>query len=121
MRSRSCIGGPAMSGSAEIVVVDDGSRDSTLAVILDVARGKDLFRVFHRRTSSSPSARNTGVSLSTGDLLFFLDADDLFLETHLYECCRALEDFTVDWVKTGISLSDPVHPNRRGTNSTTAW
>lgn len=101
--------------SAEVIVVDDGSRDATLGVILDVARGKDLYRIFHRHASSSPSAaRNTGVSLSTGDILFFLDADDLFLETHLYECCHALEDQVLDWVKTRIALSDPVHADWQG-------
>jgi glycosyltransferase involved in cell wall biosynthesis len=100
--------------AAEVIVVDDGSRDATLGVVLDVARGKNLYRIFHRHASSSPSAaRNTGVSLSTGDILFFLDADDLFLETHLHECCRVLENTTLDWVKTRITLSDPVHPEWR--------
>ncbi len=100
--------------SAEIVVVDDGSRDSTLAVILDIARGKDLYRIFHRPCPAARARPATPrVSLSTGDILFFLDADDIFLETHLHECCLALEDSTIDWVKTEISLSDPVHPDWR--------
>ncbi len=100
--------------SAELIVIDDGSRDATLSIILDAAHGKDLFRVFHRRTSSSPSAvRNSGVALATGDVLFFLDADDLFLERHLVECCQALRDPAVDFVKTGVALSDPVHPDWR--------
>ncbi len=100
---------------AEVIVVDDGSRDGTLGIILDVARGKDLFRVFHRRIATSPgSARNCGVSLASGDLLFFLDADDLYLEHHLFQCCRTFEDPEVDWVKTGVALSDPVHADWRG-------
>jgi glycosyltransferase involved in cell wall biosynthesis len=101
--------------AAEVIVVDDGSRDGTLGAILDVARGKDLFRVAHRRSSSSPGcARNSGASIASGDLLFFLDADDLYLEHHLFECLRAFEDPKVDWVKTGVALSDSVHPDWRG-------
>ncbi|MFI5457153.1 MAG: glycosyltransferase family 2 protein [Isosphaerales bacterium] len=100
--------------SAEVIVVDDGSRDGTLATIIDVAQGKDLFRIFHRRLPSSPgSARNAGASLAAGDVLVFLDADDLFLEDHLVECCQALEDPAVDFVKTGVALSDPVHRDWR--------
>jgi glycosyltransferase involved in cell wall biosynthesis len=100
--------------TAEVIVIDDGSRDGTLPVILDAVQGKDLFRIFHRRTSSSPSsARNCGASLAAGDVLFFLDADDLYLERHLFDCCQALEDPTVDFVKTGVALSDSVHPDWR--------
>lgn len=99
---------------AEVVVVDDGSTDGTLGVILDVARGKDLFRVFHRRTATSPgSARNCGVSFATGDLLFFLDADDLYLDRHLFECCRTFEDPAVNLVKTRVALADAVHADWR--------
>ena len=98
--------------AAEVIVVDDGSRDATLAIILDAAKGKGLFRVFHRRNASSPSAaRNCGASLATGDLLFFLDADDLYLEHHIFDCCQMLADPAVEFVKTGVGLSDPVHPD----------
>lgn len=99
---------------AEIIVVDDGSRDGTLAAVLDMARGKDIYRIFHRAASSSPGvARNCGAAMATGDLLLFLDADDLFLEDHLAECCSAFEDPAIDWVKTGVAVSDAVHPDWR--------
>jgi glycosyltransferase involved in cell wall biosynthesis len=99
---------------AEVIVVDDGSTDGTLGVVLDVARGKSLFRVLHRRTATSPgSARNCGVSFAKGELLFFLDADDLYLEPHLVECCRRFEDPAVNLVKTRVVLEGSVHPDWR--------
>ncbi len=98
--------------AAEVVVVDDGSRDGTLAAALDAARGNPLFRVYHRPAGSSPgSARNCGAALASGELLFFLDADDEFMDDHLYECCRAFEDPAVEWVKTGVALAEPIHPD----------
>ena len=115
-------GRPGRAGDhAEVIVIDDGSRDGTLAAMLDAARGKDVFRIFHRGASSSPgTARNSGASLASGELLFFLDADDIYLEHHLAECSRIFEDPMIGWVKTGVSLSHAVHPDWRGA-SATAW
>jgi glycosyltransferase involved in cell wall biosynthesis len=108
-------GRPGWGGAAaEVIVVDDGSRDGTLAAVLDVTRNNRLFRVLHRPEPSSPGcARNSGVAAATGELLFFLDGDDLFLPDHLVECGRALADPAVDLVKTGVALADPVHPEWR--------
>jgi len=94
----------------EIVVVDDGSTDRTLSVVQEFADRSDFYTLVRRAQSSSPScARNTGVKNSKGELLFFLDGDDLYLPRHIIECYRALEDCSVDYVKTAIRLSDPVH------------
>ncbi len=93
-----------------MIVVDDGSRDGTLSAALDL-RGKNLFRVFHRRNASSPAtARNFGATQATGELLFFLDADDVDLRKPSLRVLSAFEDPAVDWVKTGVALS---HPSRR--------
>jgi O-antigen/teichoic acid export membrane protein/glycosyltransferase involved in cell wall biosynthesis len=59
----------------EIIVVDDGSTDATLAI----ARGfeSDIVRVVTQRNQGAAAARNKAISLSEGDYLQFLDADDL--------------------------------------------
>jgi len=95
----------------EVVVVDDGSQDETYRVVAEHARGRDGFTVVRRPTSSNAAcARNTGVAAARGDILFFLDGDDRFLDRHVLVCCRALEDPAVAFVKTGVALDDPVHP-----------
>src|SRR5262249_26972988 len=104
--------GPAVA--AEVVVVDDGSADGTYRTALEFTRGKGSWKVVRRDSPSSPScARNTGVSHSSGELLFFLDGDDLFLPHDIAECYRALEDRGTDYVKTGVRLAHPVHPDWR--------
>jgi glycosyltransferase involved in cell wall biosynthesis len=106
--------GGGSAGDGEVVVVDDGSTDGTPDVIEEFTRGKDLYRVVRRERPSSPScARNTGAAAASGELLFFLDGDDLFLPEHVHRCCAALADPALCFVKTGVQLADPVHPDWR--------
>lgn len=96
----------------EVVIVDDGSADGTPETVVAFMHGKPSWQLIRRPRPSSPScARNVGVRHARGDLLFFLDGDDLFLPDHLLECCRALEQGNFDFVKTGVRLADPVHPD----------
>jgi tetratricopeptide (TPR) repeat protein len=104
----------ARNVEAEVVVVDDGSTDDTGAVVEAFLANRAGWHLIRRPTSSSPScARNTGARHSRGDLLCFLDGDDLFLPNHLAECCQALRDPAVDYVKTGVRLAHPVHADWR--------
>ncbi|WP_165073862.1 glycosyltransferase family 2 protein [Paludisphaera rhizosphaerae] len=100
--------------SCEIVIVDDCSRDATSELAAGYCVGRPDRVLIRRDEPGGPaSARNAGVAASSGDVLLFLDADDLFLEPHVSLVLRALDDPTVDVVKTGVALDDPVHPTWR--------
>ena len=59
----------------EIIVVDDGSTDATLAIARGIeARG---VRVVSQSNAGASTARNHALRLATGDFIQFLDADDL--------------------------------------------
>ena len=106
----------------EVVVVDDGSHPATRPVLEEHARGRPGYQLFLRgEPSNRACARNLGASLAAGDLFFFLDGDGLFLENHLLDCLKVFQDHPeVDFVKSPIVLSDPVHPDWVG-GSPTAW
>lgn len=107
---RECRGEP--HAAAEVVIVDDGSTDDTPRMVQRLAAGKADWKVVRRPQPSSPScARNTGARLARGEILCFLDGDDLFLPPHLLTCWRALQEPDVDFIKTGVRLVSPVHPD----------
>jgi glycosyltransferase involved in cell wall biosynthesis len=59
----------------EIIVVDDGSRDNTAAVI-DSLNEPGLVYLRHDQRLGGAAARNTGILHSTGEYVAFLDDDD---------------------------------------------
>ena len=60
----------------ELILVDDGSTDST-AQICDAYREKDArVRVIHQKNGGLSDARNAGIREASGDYLAFVDSDD---------------------------------------------
>ena len=60
----------------ELVVVDDGSPDDTVRIAETAFGGDGRCRVASQPNSGPSAARNLGVSMGTGDIVAFLDADD---------------------------------------------
>ena len=61
----------------EVVVVDDGSPDGSGEIADAYAARDDRVRVLHVANGGLGSARNVGTEHVTGDLLGFLDSDDV--------------------------------------------
>lgn len=60
----------------EIVVVDNGSSDRTIDIVNNFKKRDQRIRLLHAKKLGVSSARNLGLSCSTGDYIMFLDSDD---------------------------------------------
>jgi glycosyltransferase involved in cell wall biosynthesis len=72
----------------EIIVVDDGSTDSTCAVVR--AYGDRVVLLRHDRRGPA-AARNRGLERATGDWIAFLDSDDVWMPTKLEKQLQYLD------------------------------
>jgi hypothetical protein len=75
--------------SIEVIVVDDGSTDDVAAALRDVPTDVRLFR---QDNGGAASARNRGIRDSSGDLIAFLDVDDLWPPGNLGALVRHLQE-----------------------------
>lgn len=66
----------------EIIVVDDGSTDNTKVALGPFIEQKQI-KYVGQRNAGPAAARNRGIELAAGDLIAFLDADDIWLPNKL--------------------------------------
>jgi glycosyltransferase involved in cell wall biosynthesis len=80
----------------EVIVVDDGSTDDGAGI---VAGYGDRVRLLRQENRGAPIALNAGLRVARGDLIAFLDHDDLWMPEKLALQCAALrEDASLDGV-----------------------
>jgi glycosyltransferase involved in cell wall biosynthesis len=90
--------------NVEIIVVDDGSTDESHAIL---RKYRDRIRLFQQHREGVSVARNRGAQESKGELIAFLDADDLWLPTKLErQVAKFIEDPDIGLVHCGWEAID---------------
>lgn len=106
----------------ELLVIDDGSTDDTVAIATSF--GDDV-AVVRQANAGAATARNTGIARSRGDYVALLDADDLWHPRKLEVQVGALEaDRSVGALQCGTTYVDDggrVLEVRRPPSRTTFW
>lgn len=82
----------------EIILVDDGSPDSSPEICDNLANQFENIVVIHKDNGGLSSARNAGIEEINGEYVFFLDSDDSIEETTLADMVEIAEKEKTDAV-----------------------
>jgi glycosyltransferase involved in cell wall biosynthesis len=77
--------------SWEIIVVDDGSKDSTADVVKALLHSDARIKYVYQNNAERSAARNNGARNASGKYLFFLDSDDGFEPEHMQKVYELLQ------------------------------
>ncbi len=86
----------------EVVMVDDGSPDSSAEIAEAFAERDDRFKLIRQENGGLGTARNTGIRHATGDFLAFLDSDDMLPLTAVETMVCSLRESGSDFVTGNV-------------------
>lgn len=110
----------------EVICVDDGSTDGS-SELLDLYASRDSrFVIYHEINRGVSAARNYGIDKAHGEIILFVDADDLLKPSACEVICKAFDDeqlvdilkFSADpfpaelanpWLTSTLTLDDEVY------------
>lgn len=82
--------------SYQIIVVNDGSKDNSKAIVEGYAKKYSNIILYNQNNSGNGAARNKGMELVKGKYLYFLDADDYIASAVLDALVSVLEKKNLD-------------------------
>jgi glycosyltransferase involved in cell wall biosynthesis len=94
----------------EIIIVDDGSTDET--AIIAQSFGDQIIYIYQENKRAA-AARNTGLKLAKGELIAFLDVDDLWIENKLNQQIEYLDKNPDIEVVTGLLQRIVIDENKQ--------
>lgn len=98
--------------AAEVVIVIDNASDATYDITRTYIGQRNGFQIIQNQQNygAGPS-RNIGVRHSQGDLIFFLDGDDIYFEEHIYLCVdQMMKHSQIHYAHTLIRIDENIHP-----------
>lgn len=80
----------------ELILVDDGSKDSSLKLCNTILKKDERVIVLHQENQGASAARNAGIKIAKGKYICFIDSDD-YIEKDMLECLITnAENYNVD-------------------------
>ena len=87
----------------EVIIIDDGSIDSTFELANQYKQKKQIIKVIHQDNAGVSVARNAGLDLATGECILFIDSDD-YIGINYVETIMRYSDY--DFVTCGFFLQN---------------
>ncbi len=97
----------------EIILINDGSTDTSAAICYDYAQKDSRIRVIHQANAGVAASRNLGIELAKGEYLCFIDSDDIIASTFFESLYNAQCEHKVD-----VSITKFYRFNKNGMNKT---
>ncbi len=89
----------------EVILVDDGSPDTTPELIDRICEEFDCCVAIHKENGGVSSARNAGLAIATGKYVMFIDPDDYIKEGFITHSVQKAESTGADMVLMGYTSS----------------
>ena len=86
----------------EIIAVDDGSTDGSIAVLKEYQSRHERIRIIQRKHQGVSATRNAGIKAAKGKYVVFLDGDDSIAPDMLQTLWEAAEVYALDAVHSNI-------------------
>lgn len=100
--------------SYEIILVDDGSTDSSPIICDDYAQQFEHISVIHKENGGLSDARNVGIQHAKGKYIFFLDSDDWIIKTMFNDMKDIILSSNYDIIQFGVQKVYTEADIRRG-------
>lgn len=89
--------------SLEILVVDDGSNDKSIAIAKELQGSDARIKLISNKSKGVSSARNMGINASSGKWIVFCDSDDWMENSLIEQLVKIAEENDLDYVGSGFS------------------
>lgn len=90
----------------EIILVNDGSKDNSEKIALEYAKNNKRIIYIYQNNSGVSSARNLGISKSSGEYICFIDSDDYICKDFIYNLVDDMEKYSVDITTTATTTKE---------------
>ena len=90
----------------EIILVDDGAKDSSGRICDEYADKYDIVKVVHKENAGLGMARNTGLDYVTGNYVVFVDSDDFCQSDMIERLVNIVNETGCDTCKTSFNRVD---------------
>lgn len=93
---------PQLGAEDEIILVNDGSKDGSVAICAEYARCDSRVRFLDQANGGVSAARNAGLDAAAGEFVLFVDSDDFLVPELFSEIKKLMREQKWDWMRFSI-------------------